>query len=144
MLYSLTILFRRIYPCSPLFGKDIYGGRTINSPVSLSNDLNLSEDITDPTVVILWKTLLKTPFCLQCTNIGDFNPVHMYMLSPTYYFHALQRQCRPWWVRPTGIRFCTASMISHFTNMLPTLFSVLILPLAIHIHLRMYTLHWLS
>ena len=65
MLYSLAILFRRIYPYSPFFSvKTFNGGRIINSPVSLSDDLNLSEDIIDPTVVILWKTLLKTPFCL--------------------------------------------------------------------------------
>lgn len=82
-----------------------------------------SGGIYDSTVVIRWKTLLKTFSYLQYTNMGDFNSIHTCKLSPTCHFHAPQRQYGPWWViTPTGIRFCTASTISRFNNMLPTYF----------------------
>ena len=145
MLYSLTILFRRICPCSPLFGKDIYGGRTINSPVSLSNDLNLSEDITDPTVVILWKTLLKTPLVYSARILGISTPYICICYHPHIIFTPYRDSIdRGGLSLPQAYALRTASMISHFNNMLPTIFSVLILPFALRIHLQMYTLGWLS
>ena len=67
MLYSLAILFRRIYPYSPFFSvKTFNGGRIINSPVSLSDDLNLSEDITDPTACFFyWQVLASFLFIVH-------------------------------------------------------------------------------
>jgi len=82
MLYSLAILFRRIYPYSPFFSvKTFNGGRIINSPVSLSDDLNLSEDITDPTACFF----LLASACLifiYSTRILRFQLIHFH-LSPT-------------------------------------------------------------